>query len=112
MKFPVYYYTVDDALNHGEVCNEDSKPEVFVEYDSADVERIGEYHIDNKCTELIQRILAEVLGLSHKSYVVCCREASGIDIFLEFMKCENHEEQDHKSLKGRDVVGEYAEYEG
>ena len=112
MEFPVYDYAVDDALEHSEVCNEDSQPQTFIEYDSADIQGICKNDIDNEGTEFIQRIFAVVLGLSHKADIVGCREAAGIDIFLKFVQGENHEEQDHKSLKCRDGVGEYAECEG
>lgn len=100
---------MDDELEHGEVCDEYSQPQAFIEEDSADIERVGEYYIDNECAEFVQRVFSVVLGFSHQADVVCGWESTGIDIFLEFVQCENHEEQDHQSLKCRDGVGKDAE---
>lgn len=111
VEFPVYDNAVDYKLYHCEVCDEYSQPQAFIEDDSADIERIGEYHIDNEGAEFVQRIFSVVLGFSKQADVVCSRESAGIYIFFEFMKGEDHEEQDHKSLQCRDGVGEDAEGE-
>ena len=70
-----------------------------------DIECVGKECVDNRCTQLVQRITGNVIFLTKEAAVGSSRETAGKHILLELMKEQRHKKQDRQSLRGGNQVG-------